>query len=280
MDPNHSLKNSFIIKRGKLDDLIHQYPVSTKEYSALLICTKGNIQIGINQEEILIEKNQLIGLKPYTELTSFQISDDCEGLAFGIHRNLFQHFTEPILHFEPIHILRLNTFAKIVLTDQQLENLEDIFRLLEKQASSKDSFFKFQKVKSLFTMMTYEIIQIMTEDKQVNTSDFTRSKIITSNFFILLNTNVHQKKGVEYFADKLNITSKHLIASVKSTTQETPRKIIDRMLLTHAQNMLSNKAYSIQMIAESLGFSDASAFTKFFKRNAGCTPKEFRQENN
>lgn len=280
MDTNHSLKNSFIIKRGKLDDLIRQYPISTKEYSALLICTKGEIQIGINQEEIVIKKNQLIGLKPFTELTSFQISEDCEGLAFGIHKNLFQHFTEPILHFEPIHILRLNTFSKIVLREEQLENLDDIFKLLEKQSKLEDSFFKFQKVKSLFSMMTYEILQILTEDKQVNTSDFNRSKMITSNFFILLNTNVHQKKGVEFFADKLNITPKHLIASVKSTTQETPRKIIDRMLLTHAQNMLSNKEYSVQMIAENLGFSDASAFTKFFKRCTGQTPKDFREENN
>jgi AraC family transcriptional activator of pobA len=35
---------------------------------------------------------------------------------------------------------------------------------------------------------------------------------------------------------------------------------------------------TIKTVAETLGFSDPAYFTRFFKRQAGLSPKEFRQQ--
>ena len=45
-----------------------------------------------------------------------------------------------------------------------------------------------------------------------------------------------------------------------------------------AKRLLVHTDLSVTLIAESLGFEEATNFIKFFKREAGCTPAEFRRE--
>lgn len=53
---------------------------------------------------------------------------------------------------------------------------------------------------------------------------------------------------------------------------------LKRLRITEATRMLSDHGLSISHIAESLGFSDAFAFSHFFKRAVGCSPTEFRKQ--
>lgn len=53
---------------------------------------------------------------------------------------------------------------------------------------------------------------------------------------------------------------------------------LKRLRITEATRMLNDHGLSISHIAESLGFSDAFAFSHFFKRAVGCSPTEFRKQ--
>lgn len=183
------------------------------------------------------------------------------------------HSSEPFYSVEPMHLLHTKTFSKVNLDNEKLEYFNQLFDLLELKINKSKACFNFQKIKSIFSLISFEVLELFLDNQNVQISELSRAKIITSNFYIFLNTNINQQKGVEYFANKLNITPKHLINSVKSTTQETPRKIIDKSILAEAKKMLKNEHISIQEISENLGFSDASSFTKFYKRNTGITPK-------
>jgi len=48
--------------------------------------------------------------------------------------------------------------------------------------------------------------------------------------------------------------------------------------LAKATQLLNEQHLTIAQIAESLGFSDAYAFSHFFKRAIGCSPSEFRKQ--
>jgi YesN/AraC family two-component response regulator len=41
--------------------------------------------------------------------------------------------------------------------------------------------------------------------------------------------------------------------------------------------MLLNSNDSISHIARQVGYDDPAQFTKYFKKNLGCSPREFRQ---
>lgn len=267
---------SFFIQRGLMTTILAELKPYSAEYSGILLCTKGYVVLEIEHEITTVEAMQILGNKPLISIHELEISPDCEVVILGIHNDLFPQLAENIRTLEPMQLLRLNAFSKISIQSSTYVYLEQLFELFELQLRQEESLFKFQKVKSIFMLIAYEIMQLFLEEHAQHISDLSRAKVITFNFYTLLNTNIHQTKGVAYFAEQLHITAKHLIASVKEITKETPRKTIDKMLLMKAKSLLKDNENSVQHVAELLGFSDASAFTKFFKRMSGESPKTFR----
>lgn len=277
MFTNICLNESFFIKRGIMKDIVLQMHQYSKDYSGLMVCSKGYLTLEIENNITEIKTNQIISFKPFTTINEIFISADCEVTILGIHHNLSPQIFETVKFIDPNYVLHLDNFSLVDISIPEQRKLEQLFDLFEQNLEEEKSIFQFQKVNAIFTLMLYEIIQLFYNKNPKEIAEITRAKIITSNFFILLNTNINQSKGVEYFAKRLHITPKHLISSVKEITKETPRKVINRMLLKEAEKLLKEPDNSIQSVAEKLGFSDASAFIKFFKRTTGFTPKQYKK---
>jgi AraC-like DNA-binding protein len=49
------------------------------------------------------------------------------------------------------------------------------------------------------------------------------------------------------------------------------------MRLHQARKLLLGNNESINLIARQVGYEDPNQFSKYFKKNMGCSPREFRQ---
>ena len=103
------------------------------------------------------------------------------------------------------------------------------------------------------------------------------------NYFVeFLNLLVHHYKKehlVDFYAQKISISSHYLIQIVKKLTGQTVSDFISHLLYSDARQLLSQPKLSIQQIAHDLHFSDQSAFGKFFKRKSGLSPLQFKKLN-
>jgi AraC family transcriptional regulator, regulatory protein of adaptative response / methylphosphotriester-DNA alkyltransferase methyltransferase len=79
------------------------------------------------------------------------------------------------------------------------------------------------------------------------------------------------------FADELHIHPTHLSNTIKLVTGKAPCFFVEARILEMAKTMLADASVSIAQVAATLTF-DPSNFTKFFKRFAGMTPKQYREE--
>lgn len=52
--------------------------------------------------------------------------------------------------------------------------------------------------------------------------------------------------------------------------------LINNRLMTEAATLLDNSAMQTAEIADLLGFKDPSYFSRFFRRHAGKSPRDFR----
>lgn len=82
---------------------------------------------------------------------------------------------------------------------------------------------------------------------------------------------------VNYFAEKLNISSKYLSDMLKAVTGKTTKEHIQLQLLEKAKHLLLGSDKSISEIAYQLGFEYPQYFSRFFKEKTGETPKGFRK---
>ena len=79
-----------------------------------------------------------------------------------------------------------------------------------------------------------------------------------------------------YFADKICLSPNYFGDLVKQQTGKTAQEYIQLKMIAEAKERMLDPARNIKQIAESLGFQHPQHFVRFFKRQEGCTPTEFR----
>lgn len=84
---------------------------------------------------------------------------------------------------------------------------------------------------------------------------------------------------VESYAESLHVSADHLRDVVKKHTGRTAREFIDERMALEARRLLAHTDLSIGEVAWHLQFGEPTHFTRFFKRQTGRTPLEFRRES-
>ena len=80
------------------------------------------------------------------------------------------------------------------------------------------------------------------------------------------------------YAAALACTEKSLTRAALEATGQSAKSVIVARIALEAKRLLVHTDRPIFLIAEGLGFEEATNFAKFFKRETGCTPIHFRQQ--
>ena len=98
-------------------------------------------------------------------------------------------------------------------------------------------------------------------------------------FVELVPQYMKQHRDVDFYADMLHVSTQTLTDIVYNASYQSASKFIADRLYHEARLLLHRSEFTIQDIADELGFSDQSAFGKFFKKHEGITPAEFRKRH-
>jgi len=92
----------------------------------------------------------------------------------------------------------------------------------------------------------------------------------------LIDENFRAQRQLGFYADKLAMTIDRLNERVKQATGVTAGHLIRQRLLIEAKRQLVFTAQPIHDISRELAFADPSHFARFFRKQTGITPHEFR----
>ena len=93
----------------------------------------------------------------------------------------------------------------------------------------------------------------------------------------LLEENFRKERHLDFYAARLAMTADRLNDHVKRATGVTAGHLIRQRVLTEAKRSLVFTSQPIHEIAYDLAFSDPSHFARFFRKQTGTTPHEFRE---
>lgn len=103
-----------------------------------------------------------------------------------------------------------------------------------------------------------------------------QKSFVSQQFLLLAQTHFRHERFLDFYAAQLGLTKKHMSRTVKEQTGYTAVEWIERFIILEAKVMLKSSTLTIQQIAEELHFPSQSLFGKYFKKNVGMTPKEYR----
>lgn len=107
-----------------------------------------------------------------------------------------------------------------------------------------------------------------------------RKQMICHQFVRLIRENSAVEHQLPFYARKLCISPRYLGNIVaENFGGRTPKQLIDAQLIAEIKVQLDNPLLTINEISEYFCFPEHTGMSRFFKRNTGMSPKEYRKRN-
>ena len=91
-----------------------------------------------------------------------------------------------------------------------------------------------------------------------------------------INANLHTGVKISALTELLGITQVYLYKIFMAKLGQSPKQYIEAQKFSKAKKMLLETELPIASIAESVGYDDPLAFSKFFSRRTGLFPQKYR----
>jgi len=106
-----------------------------------------------------------------------------------------------------------------------------------------------------------------------------RPEKITQTFLQQVRASCRRERYMDFYADKMKLSAKHISNMVKTVTGKTASRWIEDFVALEAKALLSTTDLTVSQISDRLHFPDVSTFGKYFKRVTKMSPNEFRELN-
>ncbi len=237
------------------------------------ICLDGLCRMKVGNKEYTLNKNHFLLIPPNTNHTITYIDDRYSqfiwGFRFETDSDSFQlyinKFEKLVKNIEPqevfpslksyLEIIKLNS---LMITNDHYDIIKCqlycmIKSLIESYAGSMHSEFKYFKKNN-------EYILIETVKKYIIDN-------ISKNF------------STTEIAQQFNISERQLRRICKSNLNMTIFDLKKQIQIKYISSLLAETDLSLKEIAAKTGYSDEYTLGKFFKKNGGMSPGEFRKSS-
>ena len=260
--------------------------VCIEHHALIIICTEGMAQFEYEGQTIQLRKNDMfIYMMLRSVITNFMSSQNfnCRQIWFTDNEawSIDMHGNKSLAD-----MIYLKQHPKISLNGHDAVMIDSYFRLLCLRMRDRTPVLYLDIVRSLFSTMLLEILDIMRRGKkQATESNVTDGSApglhrqrLADKFMRMVEQSDGRIRKVDDFANQLNITPKYLSTLLKETLNRRPSEVILIYTLKAIKHRLRFTDMTMQEIANDLNFANASFFGKYFKEHAGMTPLDFRKK--
>lgn len=244
--------------------------VMRQSFYGLMLTTGGEGNVEVDGVPTVARKGLVACARPGDVCT---VTDDrgLTSLELIFERDfLLSFFSDP--HFlDGIAYLSPQRTSPYLMLDESLYNriigLYDSM-LLELHGSGKTD-------QHLLRAMLYEVLMLLQKASPVEYETTAETERV-SRFRQLVDEHYLTENGVEFYANRLCVTSNYLNRLVRLALGVSTKQYIQSRRIEEAKRLLRYTNLPISDIADRLGFDTASYFVRTFSHQTGTTPMQFR----
>ena len=98
-------------------------------------------------------------------------------------------------------------------------------------------------------------------------------------FMLLIEQYCHQEHYMEFYANQMNCSVRHLTEGIKKFSGKTPSQWLNNVLISKVKVDLLQNNKSVTQLMLDYNFSDSSVLYSFFKRETGYSPQQYRTKH-
>lgn len=231
----------------------------------LIRIISGNARMEINFSIYDLRQGDILFVKENSYFEVLDISDDAKGEIMVYIPDKYN--SEPMMASPSV--------THIHPTEKQWEKLSHLFYTIYTFASSEP--YQKSVVEPLVVAFINHILHISAKDGNATSSS--SQEHIFKHFIEELNKSKGVKHSVAYYAEKLCITPQYLSKVTSQISGKSVSEWINKAVILEARILIRDHSRTISEISDLLNFPSDSSFCRFFKRETGQTPMQYRSIN-
>lgn len=268
----------YVFRASSGDHFIEGRTVRMKAFTVIL-CIDGTENGTVNLKEMSINKGSLLMTFPNNVLKIEAGYPTATVRGIMLSQDFMRMLQVDVKNSLPL-FMRLAYNPLVNLTQEQQEDIERYFDLLENISNNSDLAHRDEIVRGLLMSMFYRISDTYEQRPQVldekERSVRNRREEYFAKFITLLSENFKRERTVGFYAEQMCVTPKYLSLLIKDFSGKSAAEWIDSYVIIEAKTLLRYSTMSIQEVAYELNFSSQSFFGKYFKHLTGMSPSEYK----
>ena len=237
------------------------------------ICLKGEINMHLNLVPVCAKASGLLIILPEQIIQYDGVSEDFQGIFIIMSKAFTSKINIP--ESLPTYI-SIRSAPYLILSEESLKGLLDYCRMLRAVLRNKEEEFNRIAIVNHLTIaffygLGYYLHKVINKEKK------SRNEIIVEDFLKLVQKHYKQERNLDFYANKLCMTSKYLSTVVKLGSGISAKQWINDYIVLEAKSLLKSTTLTVQQISDEFNFPSQSFFGKFFKREVGISPKQYRE---
>ncbi len=275
----------------------------------VLMLFRGQTNEFLQIETINASKQELLGLSQESVLTILWFQDDASELRIDAKTYSFKK--DQLICLTEFHKTKINTLGSVIMVrfnrafycildhdsevsckgvlffgastlplinlcnedKRQIQNLLEVFKD-EMHAVDALQLEMLQMLLKRFLILCTRIFKEQNSMKHLPTENVD----LIREFNFLVEKHFRTKHNVASYAQLLYKSPKTLSNVFAKLGNKTPLQYIQDRIMLEGRRLLRHSDYSIKEIAYELGYEDLQGFSRFFKKNEGIAPSEYKKK--
>ncbi len=247
--------------------------------NAILFVKKGIVVLKEFISTYTLSENHFMFIDSNNVYEVIEISDDVEIILLGYQKHFIEKLSVKMNKIQLYKSLKSQLKRNFILTKDQLEILKVNIKQIEHFLNTTEKYNYINEIlEHCFIMILYQITDVIEADVENHYAIMNRNQKIVNDFISLVSKNYLDHKKVEYYAQKIGITTRYLSNVIKTETGKTPQEFITDFIVNEAKAQLTGTTKDIKEIAYILNFYDQYSFSNFFFKHLGIRPTFYRKQ--
>lgn len=250
------------------------------QHTSIFYCISGEALFTIDGQKYRFTTGQLIICPKDSNILLLDITSDFSARLLGLSKHIWLA-ARSSMSPETMQSIERRTHQG---SNNELENefLNNIFRQIDimeieaRRGEENIEYCRENMILAVNSLLLY-IQRISKDSDGQGKEQFGESKEkLFYEFRILLTKRFRENRSVQFYADQLKVSTRHLNSVCQRASGQNAKEIIDHYTIIELQVSLMYTHKSFQELVNEFKFPDQSYLNRYFKRHTGFSLSEFR----
>ena len=239
----------------------------------ILYLTHGGVDVQLDNARWRVPSPCLL-IVPAQIVHGFNFSSDVNGPVVTATQRPLESLAALVMP-ELLQTIRKPAVMSLADDSRHADALMPLFLAIEREARMH-AVGQFAAGMSLLAALFVQVARLGHAGTPTPLVERVRKTVQIEKFRALVDVNFKKHLPMSFYANQLGVTPGQLTRLCREVLGRSALAVINARLVHEAQRELVFTPSSIKQLADALGFDDEAYFGRFFRKQTGLTPREFR----